>query len=223
MSNSLKFNGIYKPSNALIIYRHQTGSMYIEEHKIKNNQIGPGQPLQQSTLNKIGNEFHKLKMHVIGGEIPSNLIYSGIKDLNQTIIWTSEPCIRNLKFTDMSIQNGKYPIPALLWIYKQGSLYVLHIDKKKNLFYTPFPNVNNNGNVCMGSAKQFIAHNKIITFKQCILVCENAFFESQFTHYSFDKCVKGNVVDIMNKHLNKPTFDTKCLNPIKQKINSFYD
>ena len=105
-------------------------------------------------------------------------------------------------FTEsLEIPNGIAEIPALLWYADRNKLIVFALSsdrrptQKTKLYYAPFFNVYENGNVCMGTVSVNIKSSASV--EEFTAAWENYFFNSYFSHLMQNhNPVKGNCVSL---------------------------
>ena len=108
----------------------------------------------------------------------------------------------------MEIPNGTAEVPALIWLATQRSLKVFALSsnrrptEKTSLFYAPFFNVYENGNVCMGTVNINIQNSASV--EEFTEKWEEYFFNSYFSH-------------LMNEH---NPINENCVNLWKSLIDT---
>lgn len=186
-------NNNYEAKVAIIVYKSKS-NYYCESHRIlPNGGVGPGQPLQNKTIARIAKSFtekkiqdaEKDKFQRCFGPIPNNLLYIDQGDFKERFVWFRMGGSMKLYF---NIRESKYPkqlsvmIPKLIFLTK-GSLHIFAIkdmnpDLNTILYEAPFPNINDNGGVCLGNVQPRITKS---SFEDYIRIYENSFFASEFT------------------------------------------
>jgi PRTRC genetic system protein B len=151
------------------------------------------------------------------GEIPEGLLYADI--WNKKYVWHRPPCRKYMYFkSDLTIPNGEYALPGLVWMVTGKSLYVFAYKAKRltpdtRLFAAPFFNVRpNDGSVCLGNAKLKLPEN--LNFHNFIKFWEDRFFLSEFSHILGSNPVRNNLVTVIKNSVH--SFDNKELIPIKK-------
>jgi len=220
----LSLIGDYNLLKVLLIYRHENNDTYIEHHEIVNGVMDVGKPLTARMATELGKKLFNGRGKYLSGTIPKNMLYSSVVMDASLVVWTTEACTKTLLFNGISLKDGLYPIPPMIWRYHNGVLTVMAVNKEGALCHAPFGNLSATGVVCMGSANKFIRNERFKTFHQCMQICENAFFQSKFTHFikGFSPVV-GNVINVFNSLIDQPEFPDEILKPTKLKFEQFYE
>ncbi|MCZ2155143.1 MAG: PRTRC system protein B [Bryobacterales bacterium] len=143
--------------------------------------LGPGEPLTTDFLRALSSG---LGTYVAPEILPSNVLVRTA----ELIVWWTRHQHRTLFFTGHNDActglNGKrYPIPPLVFKVSGGSLSVRALDQderptaKTALRTAPFWNVNEEGDVCLGTMRVPETSDVDST-----VVWELGFFQSEFTH-----------------------------------------
>jgi PRTRC genetic system protein B len=129
-------------------------------------------------------------------------------------IWFTKAGQRELYFVEsLGIPNGRAGVPPMLWAANRNSLFVFALKSNRrpnestSLYYAPFFNVYENGNVCMGTVDVQIK--KTASLEEFTAAWEQYFFKSYFSHLNDQNPINGNCVclwkDLVNtdKHFPK--------------------
>lgn len=196
-------------------YNSHTNIHLMDEN---NNTLKAAQPISVEAAKAIVQFIDKGEINRADvdfkGLIPQNVIR--YKTEERFIIWQTPAMKRFLHFSEtLSIENGVYPIPPLVWKLVGESLCVYALEKsietiEDNLFQAPFLNVSGNGSVCMGSAR---ISNNLDCYEDIIEETEKAFFNSRFTHTNTNILTKRNIIDVLLEQQEKKLeiFDTSIL------------
>lgn len=187
------FESLYHPKSALVFYENNglDKDVYIEHFDMDHN----GNPINAHPLTvkeaaklvkalRVEKEEAFLKPK---GILPTNILHINPNKDNGTVLWYSKKQQRDLYFVDeLEIPRGKANLPPMLWNANKNSLSVFALTsdrrptEKTNLCFAPFLNIYKNGNVCMGTVS--IDIEKSESLEQFILLWENYFFNSYFSH-----------------------------------------
>ena len=212
------FGTLYFPKSALVFYETKgvNTDMYVE-HFDMDKQGNPinAHPLTEreaKTLSKAltlntkkekNQEFLKPK-----GILPTYILHLNPSE-NGSVTWYTKAEKRQLYFSEnLEIPNGKAEVPAMLWLANKRSLKIFALScnrrptEKTSLFYAPFFNVYENGNVCMGTVNIDIQNSASV--EEFTEKWEEYFFNSYFSH-------------LMNEH---NPINENCVNLWKNLINS---
>jgi PRTRC genetic system protein B len=181
----------FYPKKALIVFqegerRYRSGKYYIEERDINSKgKMGAAKPLDLDKARDIFKSIITSETKILGGFIPSNVLYYSNKGGTDNIIWYTLPRQQQLFFSkDLGVPDGVASIPGLVF-YVQGnnlSVYAYKAAKvniNTPLYEAPFHNINNNHEVCLGNIKKEINRDSFDSF---ISSFESFFFNSNFTH-----------------------------------------
>jgi len=204
------FGQLYMPVSALLIYRKNeggNGSIFVEAFDIgKNGNPINAHPLtlkESAALAKaldVSEETNRNYMRP-KGLLPENILYIN-PECNGFVIWHTPPQQAALVFTkDLTIENGKYHLPSLIWKADRNSLSVFAMlgstmpDLDTPLCHAPFFNIYESGNVCMGTVKVDIKEGMYL--EDFIAKWQEYFFNSKFSHLIQTRSpVKGNIVQL---------------------------
>jgi len=206
------FGILYHPKSALIFYQadHSNSDMYVESFDMdKNGNLANAHPLSVREANRLSKmlsvrsseERSFLKPQKI---LSSNILYIDSSDKGK-VVWFTKAQQKELFFVEnLEIPNGKANVPPLLWIADKRGLKIFALlsderpDEATNVFYAPFFNVYQDGNVCMGSVDVKIKNSA--SLEEFIENWENCFFNSYFSHLMLNhNPVKGNCVHLWKR------------------------
>lgn len=205
------FGTLYYPTSALVFYQsmEQNEDNYVEYFDIdKNGNPINAHPLTEreakvlakslvvNTKKEKRQQFLKSK-----GILPSNILQINTGE-NASVIWFTKAGKRNLFFGgNLEIPNGIGEVPAMLWFATERNLTVFALANNNRptettlLFYAPFFNVYENGNVCMGTVDVDIK--KSASLEEFTQKWEDYFFNSFFSHLmNGHNPSKGNCVNL---------------------------
>ncbi|MEQ8682724.1 MAG: hypothetical protein RID25_23365 [Cyclobacteriaceae bacterium] len=228
------------PELAIILYarnerRYGDQQYYLEGHQFvktsnSNYTLQHGLPLTESclqSLSKYLNRHEKEQSQPLyfEGLIPSNVLNYNCFPDSYVITWAKPAGISKLSFTkELNLPNGDYPLPGLIFKATKNSLSVYaYTDKvittNSTLYIAPLPNIFDNGNLCIGSAKR---PNNLTTFNQAIRQWEHLFFASYFSHFAENTSpVEGNWHSLfITLHQSPDPFPTNKLLPCSSTVNS---
>jgi PRTRC genetic system protein B len=137
------------------------------------------------------------------GLLSDNILFSR-SGKNGYAVWFTKAKIVDLFFVkELGILDGKYAVPPLLWKADSDELTVFALADNKRpgyktpLFYAPFFNVHDRGNVCMGNVEIDIEDDA--SLEDFITAWQTYFFTSKFSHLLGNKSpVVGNIVQLWN-------------------------
>lgn len=200
----------YKPTLALMVYSSDSDH-YIESHRVdEHGRIMAGRPLLQETLDGIVDVFFDERQNHVqfSGMIPANLLsFKVLSGGKYEMIWHRPAEIKVLQFSDsFKLDAIKIWAPAMLYKASGSSLSVWALNTSKRptestqLYHPPFPNVNNSGHVCLGSAK---TKKGAKTYEAQIKFWEDLFWLSEFSHVNDGDKVKSGDIKQVYKRLAK--------------------
>lgn len=206
---------MYEPKSALVIYqtKETTPETYVEHFDMDKNgmpinthplSVREAENLAKMLKTKARTEKAYLQSQ---GLMPNNILQIKLGG-NGTVIWFSKAQKRQLFFIEsLGIPNGIANVPTLLWKATANSIsvYALKTNRRPTantpLYYAPFFNVYENGNVCMGTMK--IEMQKAKYLEDFINDWEQHFFNSYFSHLLDSYCpTKLNTVTLWKKLIN---------------------
>lgn len=207
---------MYEPKSALVIYQTRepyNTETYVEYFDMDNNgipinahplSVREAENLAKTLKTKAQREKAYLQSQ---GLLPKNILQIKL-DRNGTVIWFSKPQKRQLFFIEsLGIPNGFAHMPTLLWKATANSIsvYALKTNRRPTantpLYYAPFFNVYEDGNVCMGTVE--IEMQKAECLEDFITEWEEHFFNSYFSHLLGNYCpIKSNIVSLWKELIN---------------------
>ena len=211
------FGTLYHPTNALVFYQNNQGSKdtYVEHFDMdKNGNPINAHPLTEREAKELikaltiniqkekNQDFLKLK-----GILSTHILHINPSE-NSSVLWYTKAMKRQLYFTEnLEIPNGMAEVPAMLWLATQRSLKIFSLPnnrrptEKTPLFYTPFFNVYENGNVCMGTVDVKIQNST--SLEEFTKKWEDYFFNSYFSHLMNEhNPINGNCVNLWKSLIN---------------------
>ena len=201
------FGTLYFPKSALVFYETKgvNTDMYVEHFDMDRN----GNPINAHPLTvkeanvlakSLQTDEEKNKAFLKPkGILPTNILHINPSEKG-TVLWYTKAQQRQLYFVNgLGIPNGKAKVPPMLWFANKNSLSVFALSsdrrptEKTPLHYTPFFNVYENGNVCMGTVNIDIQNSASV--EEFIQAWESYFFNSYFSHLLGNyNPIKGNCV-----------------------------
>ena len=208
------------PEMALVVYKNnQTGSIYIESHKINaGGQMLAGCPLTLKCITELVESFSVEQGTVPHGIVPENLLYFDTRKGHERYVWYNPPGKRMMFFSkSLNIEDGEYHLPGI--IYDTGGenldVYTFKGEKpeaESKLFKAPLFNVTEQ-KVCLGNAKIKFPDNP--TFSAYIEYWEKKFWLTEFSHLGGSQNpTKSNLVAVTKKMTE--SFDYNELVPVKK-------
>lgn len=206
--------GTLYPVVAITVYKNpeDTGisKFYLESHDITpDGKIGAGRPLLQETIQDVVDVFFDERKNdsAIKGMLPDNLLYfQQLPGSNSRMIWYRPAEIRVLHHaTQLKLPTNKCWVPALLYVVDRNELQVHALKsntrptEKTKLYKAPFFNVNDDGDVCLGSAN--VKKPKDPTYDNVIKYWEDLFWLSEFSHVNGSEKVKSKDLSKVYKRL----------------------
>ena len=211
------FGKLYHPTSALVFFQtnERIKETYVEYFDMdKNGNPINAHPLTEKeakTLVKALNtktqkeknkDFLKPK-----GILPTNILQINPSE-NGSVLWFTKSMKKQLYFTEnLEISNGRAEVPAMLWFANKRSLKIFALansrrpTEKTELFYAPFFNVYEDGNVCMGTVDVNIQNSNYI--EEFIEKWEDYFFNSYFSHLMNEhNPINGNCVNLWKSLIN---------------------
>lgn len=211
------FGTLYYPTSALVFYqsKEQNEDNYVEYFDMDKN----GNPLNAHPLTEREAKALAISLAVNTKEekrqqflkpkgiLPTNILHINPGE-NASVVWFTKAGKRNLFFSgNLEISNGIGEVPAMLWSATERNLTVFALannnrpTENTRLFYAPFFNVYENGNVCMGTVDVNIQNSN--SLEEFTKKWEEYFFNSYFSH-------------LMNEH---NPINENCVNLWKSLIN----
>ncbi len=208
------FTQIYQPVKALVVY--QTGekekSVYVESYDmdhqgglINAHPLSIEEAADLADTLQVSTEMKKSFL-IPCGLLPENVLYINPDQLGLAV-WYTPPQSVPLFFTKgLDIPCGQAAVPALLWKANQESLYIYALPNAVKptihfpLYYAPFFNIHEDGQVCMGTVDTDIADN--CSLEAFIDQWQAYFFNSYFSHLLGKQSpVKGNIVQLWQQQV----------------------
>ena len=206
------FGTLYHPTTALVFYQtnERNKDTYVEYFDMdKNGNPINAHPLTEreakelvkaltiNTQKEKSQDFLKPK-----GILPTNILQINPNIENGSVIWYTKSMIRKFYFTEnLEIPNEMAEVPAMLWFANKRSLKIFALSsnrrptEKTELFYAPFFNVYEDGNVCMGTVDVNIQNST--SLEEFTKKWEDYFFNSYFSHLMNEhNPIKGNCVSL---------------------------
>ena len=211
------FGTLYHPTTALVFYQNdeRNKDTYVEYFDMdKNGNPINAHPLTEreakelikaltiNTQKEKNQDFLKPK-----GILPTHILHINPSE-NGSVLWFTKSMKRQLFFTEnLGISNGIAEVPAMLWLANKRSLKIFALanirrpTEKTELFYAPFFNVYENGNVCMGTVDVNIQNSN--SLEEFTEKWENYFFNSYFSHLMNEhNPINGNCVNLWKSLIN---------------------
>ena len=211
------FGTLYHPTNALVFYQNDERNIetYVEHFDMdKNGNPINAHPLTEreaetlakalivKTQKEKNQDFLKPK-----GILPTNILQINPSE-NGAVLWFTKSMKRQLYFTEnLEISNGIAEVPAMLWLANKRSLKIFALSsnrrptEKTELFYAPFFNVYEDGNVCMGTVDVNIQNSN--SLEEFTTKWEDYFFNSYFSHLMDEhNPINGNCVSLWKSLIN---------------------
>ncbi|SEC67903.1 PRTRC system protein B [Tenacibaculum sp. MAR_2009_124] len=216
------------PTFAIIGYISDKQNNLVTYHTIQKDKLSSGEPLTKETANGIfGALKAELQPYSFKGIIPRNVLHFNMK-VNLELTWICNPKVKKLYFAeDTDIKSKSYPIPKLIFrlIGKTISVFAIKsndpINENTQVYFSPFLNVDNNGNVCMGDTS--LNYQNFEHYEEIMQFIENQFFCSMFTHIHNSNMLNKNVVLAYKEHENKKKFNEQLLVESPFKIHHIYE
>ena len=205
------FGTLYHPTTALVFYQNddRNKETYVEYFDMdKNGNPINAHPLTEreakellkaltiNTQKEKNQDFLKPK-----GILPTHILHINPSE-NGSVLWFTKSMKRQLYFTEnLEIPNGMAEVPAMLWLANKRNLKIFALSsnlrptEKTSLFYAPFFNVYEDGNVCMGTVDVNIQNSN--SLEEFTKKWEDYFFNSYFSHLMNEhNPIKGNCVSL---------------------------
>jgi PRTRC genetic system protein B len=229
----------YELREALLVYRSdrdsysikpgQPPSIYVTKHAVQRGSaggasMGPGVPLEKSDVNTL--------LEGLRGTIPVEFLPSNVLMRTQeSVVWWTPPAVRPMFYSrnkgdELNQLSGKrFPQPALIFCASEGHLAIRALadnerpTPKTRLFRAPYWNVDEYGEVCLGSTK--VPREASVA---SLPRWEQAFFESEFTHPNVHKKLTmypGGFVAMWKSLIGKKKFPVEHLADTGETLANF--
>lgn len=233
---TLDFGTLYHPTTALVFYQsdERNKDTYVEYFDMDKN----GNPINAHPLTEIEAETLAKALIVKRKKeknqdflkpkeiLPTNILHINTSE-NGSVLWFTKSMKRQLYFTEnLEIPNGRAEVPAMLWLATQRSLKIFALannrrpTEKTELFYAPFFNVYENGNVCMGTVDVNIQNST--SLEEFTKKWEDYFFNSYFSHLMNEhNPINGNCVSLWKSLINtKKPFPKETLRKANRTLKN---
>ena len=212
------FGTLYHPTTALVFYQtnERNKDTYVEYFDMdKNGNPINAHPLSENEANILAKSLTTKTQKEKNQDFlkPNGILLTNILQINPnaengSAIWYTKSMKRQLYFTEnLEIPNGTAEIPAMLWLATKRSLKIFALPnnsrptEKTPLFYAPFFNVYENGNVCMGTVDVYIQNSA--SLEEFTKKWEEYFFKSYFSHLMNEhNPINGNCVNLWKSLIN---------------------
>lgn len=230
------FGTLYYPTTALLFYQNddRNKDTYVEYFDMDKN----GNPINAHPLTE--REAETLAKALITktqrgkkqdflrpkGILPTHVLQINPSE-NGSVLWFTKSMKRQLFFTEnLEIPNGMAEVPAMLWsANKRGlKIYALANNRRPSentpLFFAPFFNVYENGNVCMGTVDVHIQNST--SLEEFIKKWEDYFFNSYFSHLMNEhNPINGNCVNLWKSLINtEKQFPKETLKKVNRTLKN---
>ena len=203
------FGTLYYPKSALVFYETAgtETDMYVEHFDMDSN----GNPINAHPLTvkeskllakSLQTDEEKSKAFLKPkGILPTNILHFNPSNDKGSVLWYTKAQQRQMYFVDsLGIPNGTAQVPSMLWLANKNSLAVFALasnrrpTEKTPLYYAPFFNIYEKGNVCMGTVSVDIKNSA--SAEEFIQAWEHYFFNSYFSHSLCGNLTKKNIVSL---------------------------
>lgn len=162
------------------------------------------------------------------GILPTNILHINPNE-NGTVLWYTKVGRRQLFFAkSLEIPNGTVQVPPILWYANKNSLSVFALasnrrpTEKTPLYYAPFFNIYEGGNVCMGKVDVNIKNSASV--EEFTQAWESYFFNSYFSHLNGCNPLNGNCVSLWKNLINTDkAFPKKALKKQTEHLKTYCD
>ncbi|SNZ01441.1 hypothetical protein [Flagellimonas pacifica] len=201
---------------------------YFSYHNIVGEKLTAGMPLTKDTARNIFSCLEgDLFKFSFKGMLPKTLIHFGFKG-NLQLVWYVHPKQYTLYFdAKTGIRTGKYPLPKLVFSLVAKTLSVFALNRSDTLgdstplYHAPLLNINARGKVCMGTAT--VDYDGFEHYEDIMGFVEQQFFRSVFTETHHNNIAQGNIVQIMESNLDRPSFEDGILIKNNMTLNRLYE
>lgn len=219
------FGTLYHPISALVFYQtngEDENSTYVEHFDMDKNGIPiNAHPLTVLEAEELASALQTKEELNKAYLKPNGILSPHILHINSagngSVIWYSPVQKKQLFFVGgLGIPNGTAFVPPMIWMATKSSLSVFALlddnrpTEKTPLYYAPFFNVNDNGEVCMGTVDIDIKNST--SLEEFITKWESYFFNSYFSHLLGDQSpTQSNCINVW-----KNLIGTELPFPIKE-------
>jgi PRTRC genetic system protein B len=160
----------------------------------------------------------------VGGFINPQILYTSFNGIKPIVAWYTEPQKRRLLCSpSLGIQTVTINLPWLLWVYDDKEVKMYACKEKPSpdtkLFHAPFPNVYEDGRVCLGGGTK-VLDKTMYSFESVMQAADLAFFGTQFNH-QHNPGIKGNLISLYKKmNGTDEPFPLNVLKPIRKTLKS---
>ncbi|WP_374362379.1 PRTRC system protein B [Cloacibacterium sp.] len=230
------FGTLYYPTTALVFYQNddRNKDTYVEYFDMdKNGNPINAHPLTEREAKILAKAFitktqrgKKQDFLKPNGILPAHVLQINPSE-NGSVLWFTKSMKRQLYFTEnLEIPNGRAEVPAMLWFANKRSLKIFALannrrpTEKTELFYAPFLNVYEDGNVCMGTVDVHIQNST--SLEEFIKKWEDYFFNSYFSHLMNEhNPISGNCVNLWKSLINtEKQFPKEILKKVNRTLKN---
>ena len=203
------FGTLYHPKSALVFYETKgaNSDVYVEHFDMDNN----GTPVNAHPLTEreakvlagaLVTEKDKDKAFLkSSGILPTNILHINPNKEKGAVLWYTKAQRRQMYFVEsLGVPSGKAQVPAMLWLGSKSNLTVFALAndrrprEKTPLYYAPFFNIYEKGNVCMGTVNVDITNSASV--EEFTRAWEHYFFNSYFSHSLCGNLTVKNIVNL---------------------------
>ncbi|SMC36257.1 PRTRC system protein B [Moheibacter sediminis] len=203
------FGSMYYPKSALVFYETKgtETDVYVEHFDMDSNGTPiNAHPLTVKEANVLAkalktDEEKNAAFLKPKGILPTNILHINPNAEKGTVLWCTKAQQRKLYFVEsLGIPNGMAQVPPMLWLANKNSLTVFALandrrpTEKTPLYYAPFFNIYEKGNVCMGTVSIDIKNSASV--EEFMQAWEHYFFNSYFSHSLSANLTKKNIVSL---------------------------
>lgn len=211
----------FVPQCGMVVYKRHT-NYFLQVHEIRpiNGKLTwcEGKSFEKEQLQELAMALRKENLSSLQcqGLLPENVLYYQPSISGNKFIWWIPAGEQHLNFNNsMKLKSGKCKLPALIFAVDDKDVSVFAFKGKEKpgpktqLFQAPFYNLNQAGEVCLGTTsetrKKGLLHEEISRW-------ERRFFGSNFTGHHFPQLAKGwTMKDLYQKILAGQPFPEKSL------------
>lgn len=211
MESHLEHIYIMEPQtdNLQFVIAGYDGHMVYHEYSAEKDRLSAGKNISIETARSIfkfiNDQVDEIdQTYTFRDLIPSNVLRYSTDE--RYIAWHTPAQEKKLlfKIDKVGIKDGNYWVPDMLWILNNSGLTVLALAKKpdsldEKVYNPPFFNVAVTGSVCMGDAK---FKTKSAYYDDVMAKVEHAFWNSYFTHSSYNELLSVNYTEFMKEICN---------------------